>query len=158
MIGRQNTRQQEQAMIGSQYRVYAAFVVEATWPFPPISRCRGHALAFKNGGWVYADGWPYKIDRPCGHCGKDRTPEGHDGCLGTLQNGVMNACCGHGEAPEAYVQYWSKPRIAGEDALRVFREAGINIPALHTAHKEFQRCPQLIVIDSLCGRNAESKR
>lgn len=43
-------------------------------------------------------------DRPCGHCGKDNTPEGHDGCLGTLP-GVMNACCGHGDIGSAYVQF-----------------------------------------------------
>jgi hypothetical protein len=40
----------------------------------------------------------------CSHCRKDRTKEGHDGCIGTL-NGVMNACCGHGEAKMAYVQF-----------------------------------------------------
>lgn len=42
--------------------------------------------------------------RPCGHCGRHDTPEGHDGCLGTLP-GVMNACCGHGKNELAYVQY-----------------------------------------------------
>lgn len=31
----------------------------------------------------------------CRHCGLDRTPEGHDGCLGRLE-GVQSACCGHG--------------------------------------------------------------
>lgn len=43
-------------------------------------------------------------NRECGHCGKENTKEGHDGCLGTLPN-VMNACCGHGNKKEAYVQY-----------------------------------------------------
>jgi len=40
----------------------------------------------------------------CGHCGRDATPEGHDGCVGTLI-GVMNACCGHGNPEAAYVQF-----------------------------------------------------
>ena len=31
----------------------------------------------------------------CRWCRRERTPEGHDGCLGTLP-GVVNACCGHG--------------------------------------------------------------
>ena len=40
----------------------------------------------------------------CGHCGLQRTPEGYDGCIGQL-DGVMNACCGHGENSVAYVQF-----------------------------------------------------
>lgn len=60
----------------------------------------------------------------CLHCKKHRTPEGHDGCIGTLKN-VMNACCGHGETKHAYIQfnhkdYDSNPnkiRISGQDAL-----------------------------------------
>ena len=40
----------------------------------------------------------------CGHCGKKRTPEGHDGCIGILE-GVMNACCGHGQDNMAYIQF-----------------------------------------------------
>ncbi|MCP9290012.1 hypothetical protein [Gracilimonas sediminicola] len=61
----------------------------------------------------YLDG--YGKDH-CDHCGLDRTPEGHDGCIGTLDN-VMNACCGHGETEMAYVQFNDKSRIAGQKAL-----------------------------------------
>lgn len=43
----------------------------------------------------------------CGLCGKPRTPEGHDACIGTMP-GVANACCGHGDTPCAYVQYWNE--------------------------------------------------
>jgi hypothetical protein len=60
-----------------------------------------------DGKWRYcSDGVPVSDDpfRPCGHCGRPQTPEGHDGCLGTLP-GVMNACCGHGVEADAYVQY-----------------------------------------------------
>jgi len=56
----------------------------------------------------------------CGHCGLKRTPEGHDGCIGTLPN-VMNACCGHGETEMAYVQFWDDiwgdKSIEGQEAL-----------------------------------------
>ncbi len=56
---------------------------------------------------------------PCHHCGLDKTPEGHDGCLGTLPGDVMNACCGHGVTAFAYIQYEpGDRRIAGLAALR----------------------------------------
>jgi len=65
----------------------------------------------------------------CAHCGKDPTPEGHDGCLGTLPHPVMNACCGHGDERMAYIQFfgssgigepdeWGNNRIAGKDAIK----------------------------------------
>lgn len=65
----------------------------------------------------------------CGHCGIDRTPEGHDGCIGTLEN-VMNACCGHGETKHAYIQfnhkdYNSNPnlqRISGTEAIEYIQK------------------------------------
>lgn len=44
------------------------------------------------------------IDRPCGNCGKYRTEDGHDPCLSNLP-GVTNACCGHGNKKESYVQF-----------------------------------------------------
>ena len=60
----------------------------------------------------------------CLFCKKHRTPEGHDGCIGTLEN-VRNACCGHGETKVAYVQfdhenYKNEPnkiRLGGKEAL-----------------------------------------
>lgn len=62
----------------------------------------------------------------CEHCGKGVTKEGHDGCIGTLPDGVMNACCGHGVNSSAYVQfdhdeYHNAPNryiITGEAALK----------------------------------------
>jgi len=57
----------------------------------------------------------------CGHCGKKRTPEGHDGCIGTLEN-VMNACCGHGETKMAYVQFWDGKIIDGKEALKYINQ------------------------------------
>lgn len=86
---------------------------------------RGHAIERRGRHWVYtdtgercADTWR---DRPCGHCGRPNTPEGHDGCLGTLP-GVMNACCGHGHPDEAYVQYPDGRITRGEGAVREMRE------------------------------------
>jgi len=60
----------------------------------------------------------------CSHCKRYRTIEGHDGCIGTLDN-VMNACCGHGEKAMAYVQFDhnnynedpNKVRLSGEEAI-----------------------------------------
>ena len=54
----------------------------------------------------------------CAKCGKEPTPEGHDGCIGMLtNNAVMNACCGHGQDNLAYVQFWDKPKISGQEAI-----------------------------------------
>lgn len=60
---------------------------------------------------------------PCGHCGKSNTKEGHDGCLGTLdENKVMNACCGHGKEGQAYVQFWNGNIITGKEAIETQKE------------------------------------
>lgn len=53
----------------------------------------------------------------CAHCEKEPTPEGHDGCLGTLPGPIMNACCGHGSEREAYIQYWDGRHITGSEAI-----------------------------------------
>jgi len=87
------------------------------------AKWRGHAICYHHdqGVWIYADsGQPVKEwkDRPCGDCGLSNTPEGHDGCLGTLP-GVMNACCGHGDKSDAYIQYPSGEIISGPEAARV---------------------------------------
>ena len=83
---------------------------------------RGNPIEFsvKDNIWVYSDTKEpvpknYKT-RPCGNCGRNYTEEGHDGCLGTLI-GLMNACCGHGNANFAYVQFLDGECIHGEDAI-----------------------------------------
>lgn len=53
----------------------------------------------------------------CAKCKKGSTKEGHDGCLGTLPGLIMNACCGHGDDHQAYIQYWGGKRIAGNEAV-----------------------------------------
>ncbi|MFI2810181.1 hypothetical protein [Microbulbifer sp. JSM ZJ756] len=88
------------------------------------SNWRGHPITWDYTGerWIYADTSEPTLGnrRPCGHCGKPDTPEGHDGCLGSLP-GVMNACCGHGCKGLAYVQYPNGRRLAGTRALREIR-------------------------------------
>lgn len=70
------------------------------------NRLRGHPIHYDGAVWRYVDTDEPTVGnrRSCGHCGLPDTPEGHDGCLGTLP-GVTNACCGHGEPGEAYMQY-----------------------------------------------------
>lgn len=87
------------------------------------NQLRGHPIEWRDGHWVYCDTGDPTVqtwrERPCGHCGRHNTPEGHDGCLGALP-GVVNACCGHGEAGAAYVAFARGPCLRGRDALRFF--------------------------------------
>lgn len=64
-------------------------------------------------------------DYPCGHCGLYNTVEGHDGCLGTIPN-VMNACCGHGDINQRYVQFWSGCSVRKQDAIDWLQTGVIN--------------------------------
>ena len=81
----------------------------------------------------YLDGYAKDV---CGHCNKARTPEGHDGCIGVLPN-VMNACCGHGEAKTAYVQFNhkeynkdpNKQLIQGAEAIKYIKDNKIIVQA-----------------------------
>lgn len=73
-----------------------------------ITFFRGHEIEelddvyrFVDTGEPTAKTWE---QRPCGHCGRHNTAEGHDGCIGTLP-GVWNACCGHGQPRMAYIQF-----------------------------------------------------
>lgn len=81
---------------------------------------RGNEIYYDNAidEWRYtSDGALVKdSDRPCGYCGQERTPEGHDPCLGTLP-GVVNACCGHGNRSEAYIQFENGVEVRGFDSI-----------------------------------------
>ncbi len=85
---------------------------------------RGHLITYSEDGehWIFEDtGEPVHetyIGRSCGNCGKHPTVEGHDACLGTLP-GVMNACCGHGNVEEAYIQFLDGFSVSGEDAITI---------------------------------------
>jgi hypothetical protein len=85
---------------------------------------RGHQLVMRNGRLEYEDETLVPDARgnmPCGKCSIYNTPEGHDACLGTLPN-AMNACCGHGNNDDAYIQFNhpdyaddpNKKRISGD--------------------------------------------
>lgn len=88
---------------------------------------RGHGIVQDNQTkkWIYEDtGQPVSDtwqQRPCGHCQLPATNDGHDGCLGTLP-GTMNACCGHGEASEAYIQFLDEHIISGHSAAVILAE------------------------------------
>jgi len=87
------------------------------------SKWRGHPIVFSD-EWQYADTLESVAEtwkeRPCGHCGSPSTPDGHDGCLGTIP-GVMNACCGHGDSADAYVQFENGSRFGGMAAVAFFK-------------------------------------
>jgi len=53
---------------------------------------------------------------PCKHCGRYKTYQGHDGCIGEL-DGLANGCCGHGNVENAYVQFLDGTRVGGQDAI-----------------------------------------
>jgi len=59
------------------------------------------------------------LNRKCGLCMRDRTKQGHDPCIANLAN-VKNACCGHGDIEDAYVQFYDKPSKYKSDALYYF--------------------------------------
>lgn len=84
------------------------------------SYLRGHKIELVDDKWTYCDTGSSTANdvRPCGYCNKENTPEGHDGCLGTLP-GVMNACCGHGEILETYVQFLDGHSIHGDGARKI---------------------------------------
>lgn len=89
------------------------------------SNLRGHEIEYVNGEWIYSDtkeptATTYST-RPCGYCGKHNTPKGHDGCLGTLPD-VMNACCGHGNVNETYLQFWNGEIVRGIKAKMAIGE------------------------------------
>lgn len=53
----------------------------------------------------------------CAKCKKGPTDDGHDGCLGTLAGDIMNACCGHGNDRQAYVQFSQLASCSGNAAI-----------------------------------------
>ena len=84
---------------------------------------RGHRIQNIDGLYYYCDNGQPTIgnERKCGYCGLRNTPEGHDGCLGALPS-VMNACCGHGQYREAYLQFYNKNCVRGNLALYIIGE------------------------------------
>lgn len=87
---------------------------------------RGHVIELKRYGWVYKDTGEQTVRtyRDCGYCGKANTEHDHDGCIGELPN-VMNACCGHGQIDDAYIQYRDGIIIRGQNAIQAMRNSNI---------------------------------
>ncbi len=83
------------------------------------SNYRGYKIVYRNNKWYYEDNFKLVSgdkNRVCGFCQVKSTEKGHDGCLGKLAN-VMNACCGHGDIDDAYVQLNNEVCIRGKDAI-----------------------------------------
>ncbi len=81
---------------------------------------RGHQIYYDGEEWRFEDTNELTVDgyqrRPCARCKKPVTKEGHDPCLGTIPN-VMNACCGHGDDTEGYIQHMDGSIIRGRAAM-----------------------------------------
>jgi len=87
------------------------------------SKYRGNEIEYNGKDWIFSDTKELTKDNPhraCGNCGQKETKEGHDACLGELPI-VMNACCGHGNNKDAYVQFWSGRDVKGEDAIIIIK-------------------------------------
>ena len=83
------------------------------------TKYRGHVIVCIHDIWFFEDTLTPtagNVPAACGHCGKNKTVEGYDVCLGTIPN-IMNACCGHGEPEWAYIQYWDGSVVQGFPAL-----------------------------------------
>ena len=82
-----------------------------------VSFFRGHQIEYKRTNWIYSDTRELVKEihknRPCGYCNLFPTKDGHDRCLGMLP-GIMNACCGHGDINESYVQFLDGSCIRGK--------------------------------------------
>ncbi len=82
--------------------------------FRTPSLWRGHLIIKRGDLWYYVDdGSPVAgNERTCGKCDQPAPLNGVDPCLGMLPR-VVNACCGHGEPEEAYIQFENGVRISG---------------------------------------------
>ncbi len=70
-----------------------------------MTRWRGHDISQNEQKmWTYIDTGQLVSDNPNRDCKLCNSDTDIDGCLGKLP-GVMNACCGHGNVNESYVQF-----------------------------------------------------
>ena len=80
---------------------------------------RGHQIYCDDHDvWRYVDNNEPTVgaERPCGICLEATGPSGYDPCIGEVP-GAINACCGHGNDDEAYIQY-SNTCLRGTEAVR----------------------------------------
>lgn len=87
---------------------------------------RGHKIERQGNEFIYSDTKEPTAhnERDCGFCGMGNTEEGHDSCLGTLP-GLMNACCGHGELNDTYIQFLDGKIIKGQRAIKIIQQLKI---------------------------------
>lgn len=69
---------------------------------------RGHEIYFDyvKEDWLYSDdNSSIDIERPCTRCNHLPLKSGEDFCLRGLSDceGIINACCGHGNDEDAYI-------------------------------------------------------
>jgi len=86
------------------------------------SKWRGHNIYESNDIWYYLDTRQKVYDNPhriCGRCMKSNIDNEHDSCIINLSN-VLNACCGHGDINDAYVQFKDYKCIKGQEAIDYF--------------------------------------
>lgn len=87
---------------------------------------RGHPIIY-SGKWKYAEGpqrGKYGRERPCTHC--HAVSRDYDPCLGHLDR-VTAACCGHGQAHDAYIMFDTGEELRGEDVSKL-RQIWIDNP------------------------------
>lgn len=81
---------------------------------------KGHTIYYDGTKWCWVDSEegldPVPEMIPCAHCGLESRQYEPDPCLGVLP-GVANACCGHGNSKDAYVQFLNGVIIRGFDRL-----------------------------------------
>ncbi len=84
---------------------------------------RGHEIQLRKEIWCYRD-TNINVESfkniYCGYCSQPQTKDGHDACIGILEN-VMNACCGHGKDDEAYIQFLDGVCVRGKEALSIIK-------------------------------------
>lgn len=78
------------------------------------SYLRGHEIYAVGDEWFYSDTDEPTVGNPrmCGHCKKPDREDDIDACLGVLP-GVANACCGHGQQKESYIQFENGMTVRG---------------------------------------------
>jgi len=83
----------------------------------------GHEVYLMGMDWFYMDtGENIKSvsQRKCPNCGEYATKEGHDFCIANLPN-VKNACCGHGNIDEAYIEFNNGKIVRGKKCKKFFK-------------------------------------
>lgn len=87
-----------------------------------IVNLRGHSIYCNDGeNWVMEDDSPINHSIECAYCGGSPNKEGHDNCIANLK-GVKNACCGHGNIIDCYVQLHTGQVFYGAKAKEIIEK------------------------------------